>query len=168
MLEMQSSDRKKSLWITGLWSLGLSLAVVFLDQLSKHWIRANLQIGQSLFDIGFFRVDRIENTGAAFGLFPGQTGLLTILSLAGVVVLVVFTFRYHSLTFIKGAMGRLALGLILGGTAGNLVDRFTRGYVTDFVDFKLWPAFNVADFSISIGVIILAFIILRMAKRTEE
>jgi signal peptidase II len=139
--------------------------VVVLDQISKSWIRANVLPGGI-----FLRVDRLtllhtQNTGSAFGLFPDQTLMLTIVAIVGLVLIVVL-FRQlpHSL------LASLALGLVFGGAIGNLTDRIRLGFVTDFIDVLLWgdyhwPAFNVADSSITIGTIALAIFILTGLKK---
>ena len=143
--------------------------IVFADQLTKAWIRSNLVVGQSLFDIGFFRITHISNTGAAFGLFKDQTFILTIIAFIGIAAIIscaVLAHRY--LPFVDNMLGKTALGLLLGGTVGNLTDRIRFGYVTDFLDFKVWPTFNVADSAVTIGIIIFAYIILGVARTTKH
>jgi len=145
---------------------GLLIAVA--DQLSKAWVRTNLAEGQSLFDIGFLRITHVHNTGAAFGLFQGQSFALTIVAIIGIAVLLVYALVIHRyFPWLNSMLGRSALGLILGGTVGNLIDRFRFGYVTDFIDFGFWPAFNIADSAVTVGVIIFAYSILRLAQ-TEK
>ena len=123
-----------------------ALLVVAADQLSKIWIGSNLARGESLPATGLFRLTHVHNTGAAFGLFPDQSFVLIIVALASIVVLLLFVFLFsRRFPFFDDRLGRLALGLILGGTVGNLIDRLRLGYVTDFVDIGIWPAFNVAD-----------------------
>lgn len=82
--------------------------------------------------------------------------------------MIVLALSSHRLFFLKDAFTRLALGLVLGGTTGNLIDRFARGYVTDFIDFKVWPAFNVADLSITVGAIIIAYALLQLTKEAKN
>ncbi len=142
----------------------IALPLVAADQLSKFWIRSNLVSGESLFEVGFFRLIRVHNTGAAFGLFPDQSLLLTIIASVSVAVLVLYVFFFQRrLLFLDNRPGKLALGLVLGGTVGNLIDRTYLGYVIDFIDFNLWPAFNIADSAIVVGTIILAYSLLRLA-----
>ena len=149
-----------------------ALPLVAADQLSKLWIRSNLAIGESLFEVGFFRLTRVHNSGAAFGLFQGQSFLLTIIALVGVVALLLYVFLFHhKFPFLDDRPGKLALGLVFGGTVGNLIDRLRLGYITDFINFNLWPAFNIADSAILIGIIILAYSLLcvaRTKKRLDE
>ncbi|GAF88347.1 unnamed protein product, partial [marine sediment metagenome] len=71
---------------------------------------------------------------------------------------------YHRFPFLDNILGKSALGLVLGGTVGNLIDRLRFGYVTDFIDFGFWPAFNIADSAIVIGVIIFAYSLLPLAR----
>ncbi len=138
----------------------IALLIVFVDQLTKTWIRANLTIGQSLFDIGFLRITNISNTGAVFGLFQDQSSILTIIAFIGVIVIVLYALLPSCyLRIINNMQGKGALGLVLGGAVGNLVDRISLGHVTDFIDFKIWPTFNVADSAVTVGIIIFAYTI---------
>lgn len=146
-----------------------ALLIVVADQFSKLWIRSNLATGESLFEVGFFRLTRVHNTGAAFGLFQGQSFPLTIIALVGVAALLLYAlFFHHKLPFLKNRLGKLALGLVLGGTVGNLIDRIYLGYVTDFIDFNFWPAFNIADSAIVVGTIILAYSLIGLARARER
>ena len=141
------------------------LLIVVADQLSKVWIRTNLVEGQSLFEAGFFRITHVHNTGAAFGLLPGQSFALTIVAITGIAVLLVYALVvYRYFPWLNNMLTRFGLGLMLGGTLGNLIDRLSFGYVTDFIDFGYWPAFNVADSAITVGVIIFACSLLRLTQ----
>ncbi len=145
-----------------------ALLVVAADQLSKMWIRSNLVVGHSLPETGFFRIIHIHNTGAAFGLFQGHSFALTIVALVGIAVILLYAlFIYRHFPISDNRLGKSALGLVLGGTVGNLIDRLHLGYVTDFIDVGVWPAFNVADSAIVVGVIILAYS-LRPLARAEK
>ena len=145
-----------------------ALLLVTADQLSKFWIRSNLAIGESLFEVGFFRFTRVHNTGAVFGLFQGQSFLLTIIALVGVAALLLYAlFFYRKLPFLGNGLGKLAFGLVLGGTMGNLIDRIYLGYVTDFIALGSWPAFNIADSAIVVGSIILAYSLIGLARTGE-
>ena len=142
-----------------------ALLIVASDQLSKVWIRSNLALGQSLPEAGFFRLTHVQNTGAAFGLFHGQSFILTIVALVGVAALLVCAlFIYRQFPLLDNKLGKSALGLILGGTAGNLIDRLYFGYVTDFIDIGIWPAFNIADSAIVVGVIIFVYSLRSLAR----
>jgi signal peptidase II len=148
---------------------GIVLLVVVADQLSKWWIMANLAFGETLVDVGFFQIIRIQNTGAAFGIFQGHPLVFTVIDFIGIVAfLVLVLFMSRRWPFLDRMWVRSGIGLILGGTIGNLIDRLRLGNVTDFLDFKIWPAFNVADASISVGVIILIFCIIFLSKSSEK
>jgi len=138
-----------------------ALLVVAADQLSKIWIRSNLTPGESLPETGFFQLTHVHNTGAAFGLFQGQSFALTIVAIVGIVALLLFVLLFsRRFPFLYGRLGKLTLGLVLGGTVGNLIDRLYLGYVTDFIKVGIWPAFNIADSAIVIGIIIFAYSLL--------
>ncbi len=154
-----------------MWSFFLTaLGVVVADQLSKLGIRSSLLEGQSLFEAGFFRIVRIPpNTGAAFGLFQGQSFVLTVLSIVGAGLLLAYIFvirpRFSPL---DSLLTRTTLGLILGGIIGNLIDRLWFGGVTDFISIGWWPAFNIADSAMVVGVILFAYSMLRLAKAKKH
>ncbi len=131
----------------------VALCVILLDQASKEWVRGAFALHESepvLAD--FFNLTYIRNTGAAWGMFSGQNIALSALALAMLVILVVFRRRILP----PGRVHRVALGLLCGGIVGNLFDRLRLDYVVDFLDFhfRAWhfPAFNVADSAICIGV----------------
>jgi len=127
-----------------------------------------LPLGQSLFEVGFFRVLHIQNTGAAFGIFPDQPVALTIISFMGAIALVLCALlSRRCLPFLDNMLGKSALGLVLGGTIGNLIDRFRFGHVTDFLDFRFWPTFNIADSAVTIGVIIFAYSFIRLTQTAK-
>jgi signal peptidase II len=143
------------LWIAG--------AVVALDQATKALVRSRFELHDSLEIIpGFFNLTRVHNYGAAFGLlnaadFPFKTVVLSIVAAVALVALTI----YASTLPVEQLLARVGLALIVGGAAGNLIDRLGAGYVVDFVDvywrdWHFW-AFNVADAAITVGV---AFMIL--------
>ncbi len=151
------------------WSFLLIAAfVVAADQLTKSWVRVNLVPGESLPEIGILTIIHAQNTGSAFGLFANQAFLLTLIAIVGLVVILLF-YRYLPQSSV---LSTVALGLVFGGALGNLTDRIRLGHVTDFIYVRLWndfywPAFNVADSSISIGVIVLAVFLLLGLKRKD-
>ena len=156
---MENSDKSNSRGLI-LFSLVAALGIA-LDQLSNAWIRSQVPVGDVHFQAGFFRIIDIQNTGAAFGLFQGRTPILAVLSVTGAVAIIVFAFFVrHRFSVLRSTLGRFTLGLILGGIVGNMIDRLRLGYVTDFLDFTYWPVFNVADASVVIGIILLAYCLL--------
>jgi len=137
--------------------------VVVADQLTKTWVRSYPE-GQVINELAFLRLIHVQNTGAVFGLFQGQSFILTIVALLGIALLLFWSlFMHRSFPLLTNMPNRIALGLLLGGSVGNLIDRISRGFVTDFIDFRIWPAFNIADSAIVIGVIIVAYYLIRTA-----
>ena len=130
-------------------SLLTTLFVIVLDQLSKYTVYTTIPVGQSIPELGIFRLTHVTNTGSAFGLFTDQTTLLTLGSVVGIMVLILF-HRSHN---IRTKLVYLCLGLQIGGATGNLIDRLLLGYVVDFIDIGIWPVFNIADSSIVIGLL---------------
>jgi len=128
------------------------------DQLSKLWVRAHLAPWESLPITNRLSLIYIENTGSAFGLLANQAFLLIIISIAALLFILLF-LRYLSPAT---TLSIISIGLILGGAVGNLIDRLRFGCVTDFIYFRLWgdfhwPAFNVADAAIVVGVFVLIY-----------
>jgi signal peptidase II len=146
----------------------IALLVIIIDQLSKFWIIGRLLPGETLWDIGFLRIIHVLNSGAAFGIFKNATTILIIVDFIGIAVILylVFVMR-RQWPFLDKMLVRISIGLILGGTIGNLIDRIRVGQVTDFIDFKIWPVWNVADSSVTVGVILLAYCLLFLADKAK-
>ncbi len=164
-----AASRNRLTWWNGLVFLLIASAIVVLDQLSKQWINANIPPGGSLPEMGPLNIVNIQNTGSAFGLFPNQAFLLSVVAIAGLIVVLMF-FRYFSEL---GFIGGIALSLIFAGALGNLIDRLRVGQITDFIYVRLWgsffwPAFNVADSAITVGAISLAIIALVTMRKKDE
>ncbi len=134
----------------------LAVLVLVTDQFTKFLVREFLAVRESFPAEGFFRLTHIFNTGSAFGLFRDQNMPLIVVSVIGISILVLI---YRSQRR-PGNLLRLSLGLQFGGAAGNLLDRLRLGHVTDFVDVGRWPIFNVADASIVVGLVLLAWMFL--------
>ena len=161
---MRKVNHLQDKWQNVLFSL-FGVLIIAADQLSKAWIRSNLLPGCSLFEIGFFRLVHVHNTGAAFGLLPDQSLALTIVGFTTTTVILAYVLvLYRYFPWFNSRLGKLALGLVVGGTVGNLIDRLRFGYVTDFIDFDYWAAFNVADSAVTVGSILLAYILIRLAQ----
>jgi signal peptidase II len=128
--------------------LGAALAVLALDQLTKGLVRAFMDRGQEWPEGWEVRLHYVTNTGAAFGILKDQTGFLIVTTIIGLAAIYLY-YRYPPFDHF---VAPVAVGMMLGGAAGNLVDRLRLGRVTDFVDFPMWPAFNVADSAITVGI----------------
>ena len=166
---MQKVKSLQGKWWNVVFFLTTALLLVAADQLSKLWIRSSSAVGESLFEVGFFRLTHVHNTGAAFGLFQGQSFPLTIIASVGVTALLLYAlFFHHKFPLLDNRLGKLALGLVLGGTVGNLIDRIRFGYVTDFIDVGIWPTFNIADSATVVGVIIIAYSLICLARARER
>jgi signal peptidase II len=151
------------------WVALIAVAIVALDQFSKWLVVRFISPEETRVVItGFFSLVNWRNTGAAWGIFQHYNLLLTAVSL--VTVLVLWWFRHSFL--LDRAGSRLALGLIAGGIIGNLVDRIRVGSVIDFLYFSIgqyhWPAFNVADSSICVGVGLYIILSWRAGGSTEK
>ena len=130
----------------------IAVMVVLLDQITKYFVREKIHIGTSLIIIpNILYFTHTTNTGASFSLLTNFSFFLTIIA---IVVVVGTIFFYKKIP----DKYRLASALILGGTAGNLFDRLLFGRVTDFIDFRIWPIFNIADSSITVAAILLLII----------
>jgi signal peptidase II len=145
----------------------LSFLLIFaLDQATKAMVRINLDPGQSVPVLpGLFHVTYVRNPGGAFGLLPAASTLFLAASIVALIVIVGFyVWRRPS-----DRLMNLALGLIAAGTAGNLVDRLFHGQVIDWLDFRVWPVFNVADVGLVVGLGLLSVEIFRStAKESTE
>jgi signal peptidase II len=147
-------------WITP----AVALAVLGLDQLSKAMVKAYIPLGASWTPFKgaekFFSFTHIINRGIAFGLLPEWGDYFLYIGLVVVFFLILYHYR------LKGAPPLLYLcfGMQLGGALGNLLDRIRYGYVVDFLDFKFWPVFNVADSFITIGTVLMVVFLLRWER----
>lgn len=134
----------------------VSIFTILLDQISKYVIDRSLNLYETIPIIqNFLHITYVKNTGAAFSILQGKTLFFSVISIfiIGFIIYIVFktpvTKRSH----------RLVFSMIVGGAIGNLIDRMRFGYVIDFIDFRIWPVFNIADCAIVIGVFFLAYII---------
>jgi signal peptidase II len=151
--------------------LTLSALVVLLDSLTKWTVATRIELHQSISVIpNLFSLVHVRNTGAAFGIGANADSrvvplLLNSGAIAVFCIVVIYAFR----TAVSDRLLQTGLHLILGGAIGNLVDRFRFGYVVDFLDFYVrdhhWPAFNVADSAICVGIGLLFF---DMRKKPQQ
>lgn len=137
--------------------LSTALIIFILDQFTKSLVLQNLSLygtWEPIPALGrLVRIIHTLNSGAAFGLFTGGGNIFMVVAAVVALAIVYYVITYPSLPWLV----RLSLGLMMGGATGNMWDRITHGSVTDFVQIGFWPIFNVADFSIVTGVIILAY-----------
>jgi signal peptidase II len=126
----------------------VALASAAADQLTKYLVVGTLELGDSVQVAGPFSIHHVRNTGIAFGLFADSTSIVIVLTSIAIGALVVFFARSGR----RHPLLPVAVGLVLGGSLSNLVDRLRLGHVTDFLDFDYWPAFNLADTFIVVGV----------------
>ena len=151
--------------------LAISLAIIVLDALTKWLVAARIDLHESITVIpDLFEIVHVRNTGAAFGIGANtDSHLVPMLLNGGAIVVFCVVVVYALRTAVTDRMLQVALHLILGGAIGNLVDRFRFGYVVDFLDFYVrdhhWPAFNIADSAICIGI---GLLFLDMKKHPEE
>jgi signal peptidase II len=140
----------------------VSVAVLVLDQVTKAVVRGSIDRGEVDEVTSFFDLVHVRNDGVAFGALGGS-GLVIVLVAAALVALLVY-FTTHA----DKPLMWLPTGMLLGGAIGNIVDRVRLGAVTDFLKFPQWPAFNVADIFVTVGVFVLLWVIERDARAAER
>jgi len=147
--------------------IGLGLVVtaaVLADQTTKHIVSSQLALDDSIHVLGPFSIHHVQNSGIAFGLFANATALVTALTALAVGWMLVFFARSGA----RHPVLPVALGLLIGGSSSNLVDRIRLGHVTDFLDFRYWPAFNLADTFIVVGVAALLLALIASDQRASR
>lgn len=157
------------------WKMTLMMvAIIIGDQLSKGAIQSNMYLGESFPVIdGFFNITYVRNTGAAFGMGAGAADFWRISLFLIIPTLVCFYLLYYIIKHIRGPLHMvLAFSLVLAGAIGNLIDRYTLGYVVDMFDFYIkashFPAFNIADSAITIAGFIIGYDILFIKEDKEQ
>ncbi len=145
----------------------VATSVILLDQWSKSLVKSNLELYTYYAPIpalkNFFRITHVTNTGMAFGLFPGGSWIFTLLAPIVSIAIIIYNQKLE----LGNRLLRLALGLQLGGALGNLIDRITQGYVTDFMDFGPWPVWNIADLAVVSGTVLLAFVLFQEEREAK-
>ncbi len=131
--------------------LAVAFCAVVADQVTKQIVVSQLALGESVHVVGPLEVRHVTNPGIAFGLFSSWASIVTILTAVAVGWMLVYFARAGA----RHPVLPVALGLLVGGSLSNLIDRIRLGHVTDFLDLRFWPAFNLADTFIVIGVAIL-------------
>lgn len=139
------------------------ITILSLDQLTKFLVNKGLFLNQSIPIIkSIFHLTLVHNTGAAFGVLKNQTQLFIITSVFAI-VLICLNLRQNKDKLIY----KIGLSFVLAGALGNLIDRLFLGYVVDFLDFRIWPVFNVADSAITVGAILLGWSMLSQKSKLQ-
>jgi signal peptidase II len=126
----------------------VALAALVADQLTKHVVASELPLNDEVSVVGPFSIHHVQNSGIAFGLFASATAAVIVLTM----IAVAWMIGYFARSGARHPLLPVAVGLLVGGSASNLADRVRLGHVTDFLDLRYWPAFNLADSFIVIGV----------------
>ncbi|PKM93069.1 MAG: signal peptidase II [Elusimicrobia bacterium HGW-Elusimicrobia-4] len=145
-------------------SIIIIFAVFVLDRITKYFIVKNFYLGESVAVIeNVFHITYITNTGTAFGLLQKYGNILLIFSIIAIILISILIFIKKDIS----RLNQIAFSFILGGAFGNLFDRIFRGEIIDFLDFRIWPIFNIADSAITVGIIVLFYHSLFSKKISE-
>jgi signal peptidase II len=136
----------------------VAIAVIAADQVTKAIVRAEIDPFEQIHVIPGIKLIHTENTGVAFSVLRGGGPLVVIVAILALAALLAFFVTHLSRPLVW-----LPTGLLLGGAAGNLIDRVREGGVTDFIKLPHWPAFNVADIGVTVGVIVLVLVLEKKA-----
>ncbi len=131
----------------------IAVAAIAADQLTKRLVSSRLALDESAQVLGPLSIHHVQNSGIAFGLFSSAASLVIVLTALAVAWMLWFFARSGA----RHPILPVALGLVIGGSVSNLVDRVRLGHVTDFLDLRFWPAFNLADSFIVVGVGVLLY-----------
>jgi signal peptidase II len=152
--------RERGAWTAWARALVVGIAVVAVDQLSKSAVESSIVPGEARGVLPGIQLVDTRNRGVAFGFLPGSHLGVTILIGVALVALLIYFARHATMPLIW-----LPTGMLLGGAIGNIVDRLRHGSVTDFIKLPLgWPPFNLADTSITLGILIL-FVLIDRSRR---
>ncbi|ATW24870.1 signal peptidase II [Candidatus Formimonas warabiya] len=144
--------------------IAVALAVIIIDQGSKFLVRSQMAEMQTIPLIdNIFHLTYVRNPGAAFSLLPNQTPVFIAITLLAAAVAIFFYYRVER----EKIWLRLGIALMLGGAVGNLIDRIRFGEVVDFLDFRIWPVFNLADSAIVVGVALICWQLIRQDLRSR-
>lgn len=145
--------------------LAVAGLVLAADQAAKYAVRVSIDPNQSIPVIkGLFYFTHVKNTGAAFGMFSQKQPIFVAATVLAIILIIV----YHMKTKEADLLFNVALGLELGGAIGNLIDRISQGWVTDFLHVPNFPVFNIADSAIVAGVVLLILVMLRDIVRERR
>lgn len=133
-----------------------TLVIVVLDRITKTFFSNLLELGESLPVVrNIFHMTLVHNTGIAFGFFKDKGAVFILIAVIAIILLVVNILYYRQNDEVLSRSYIFGFSLILGGAIGNLIDRVMYGYVIDFIDFRIWPVFNIADSAITIGAVLI-------------
>lgn len=134
--------------------IAVALVVLVLDRITKLVVQHNLPLNDHVPVLGdVLWIDHTQNTGIAFSVARTHSGAVFVFDIIAILFIAYLARRAPS----GEPWLRVGLGLVLGGAVGNVIDRILAGSVTDFIDFRIWPVFNVADMGITIGALIIAW-----------
>ena len=139
----------------------LAVLVIVIDQITKHIAVQILNEGSIQVIKGFFHLTLVQNSGAAFGVLQNGKILFLLVTPVIIVSILVYVFFYARRNHVLST----ASALIIGGALGNYIDRIRLGYVLDFLDFRVWPVFNIADSAVVVGTCIFAFYMIFMSEK---
>ncbi|MCK5012657.1 MAG: signal peptidase II [Candidatus Omnitrophica bacterium] len=143
-----------------------TFSVVIVDRVTKLFFSELLSFGESLPVIrNVLHMTLVHNTGIAFGFFKNQGIVFIVIPIIAVFLLIFNLYYYRQNNEVLSRVYIVAFSLILGGAIGNLIDRIVYGHVIDFIDFRVWPVFNIADSAITIGAIMIAFKCFRLSAK---
>lgn len=144
----------------------IALIIVLLDQSAKFFVSKILLYKQSIPVIkGVFHITLIHNRGAAFGILKNQVPLFIFTSIFAIILIYISLRNGHNKRL---SLYSVSLTFILAGAIGNLIDRVFFGYVIDFLDFRVWPVFNIADSAITLGAILLGWSIFKAGSKNAS
>ncbi len=143
----------------------LVLFIILLDQIIKYFVSTNMFLGQSIPVLPqIFHLTYIQNPGAAFGILENQRYLFILIA----AVLIVAVIYFYKKIIQLSKLFQVGIALLFGGAIGNMIDRIFIGRVIDYIDFRIWPVFNLADIAIVSGCAIIAFNLLFKTERSYK
>ena len=160
----RSADVRVGSATDGLTPISVAERRLGADQLTKAIVTSTLALNEDVHVVGPFSIHHVQNSGIAFGFFASATSLVILLTGVAVIWMIYFFARSGS----RHTVLPVALGLVIGGSVSNLIDRVRLGHVTDFLDFTYWPAFNLADTFIVVGVAILLLALVAADRATAR
>ena len=158
-------SRAKRNILMNVYFLVTAILVLVADQVTKNLVIERVPENSSIEIIrGFLYITHVKNSGAAFGMFQGYTNILAIISMVAIVLIIILKVILK----LDFAFYNVSLGFILGGAIGNLIDRYLMGEVTDFINLRFIPVFNIADSSLIIGFCLIIILIIREYFKKEK